>query len=96
MEYSITSLAKQARVTVRTLRHYDQVGLLKPSIRMENGKRIYGDEQFLRLFEIIFFKKIGMSLPKIKGVVLSKDYDKAAAMVSRKQELEKELTSSPS
>ncbi len=92
MEYTITSLAKQARVTVRTLRHYDHVGLLKPSIRMTNGKRLYGDEQFLRLFEIIFFKKIGLSLPKIKGILFSKDPHKAAAvLVTRREELGKEI-----
>ncbi len=93
MEYSIASLAKQARVSVRTLRHYDHIGLLKPSIRMANGKRIYSDEQFLRLFEIIFFKKIGLSLPKIKGIFLLKDYSKAAAaiLVTRRQELAKEI-----
>lgn len=91
MEYTITSLAKQARITVRTLRHYDQLGLLKPSIRKANGQRIYGDEQFWRLFEIIFFKKVGLSLPKIKKLFLLKDYDKAAALVTRKQELLKEI-----
>lgn len=91
MEYTITSLAKQARVTVRTLRHYDQIGLLKPLVRMANGKRTYGDEQFLRLFEIVFFKKIGLSLPKIKRIFLAKDYDKAATLVTRKQELVKEI-----
>ncbi len=57
MEHSITSLAKKARVTVRTLRHYDQIGLLKPSIRLANGRRIYSDEESMRLFEIVFFKK---------------------------------------
>lgn len=93
MEYSITSLAKQARVTVRTLRHYDQVGLLKPLIRMANGRRVYGDEQFLRLFEIVFFKKVGLSLPKIKGLFLSRDYNKAVAaiLVTRRQQLAKEI-----
>ncbi len=93
MEYSITSLAKQARVSVRTLRHYDHVGLLKPLIRLANGKRIYGDEQSLRLFEILFFKKIGLSLPKIKGIFLTKSYDKAVAsvLVTRRQELAKEI-----
>ncbi len=93
MEYSIAYLAKHARVSVRTLRHYDHIGLLKPSIRMTNGKRIYGDEQFMHLFEIIFLKKIGLSLPKIKGIFLSKDYVKAAAaiLVTRKQELGKEI-----
>lgn len=93
MEYSITSLAKQARISVRTLRHYDHVGLLKPKIRMAGGKRIYGDEQFLRLFEILFFKKIGLSLSKIRGLFLTKTYDKAvtSVLMGRRQELAKEI-----
>jgi len=60
MEYSITSLAKKTRVTGRTLRHYDQIGLLKPSVRMASGKRVYSDEEFMRLCEIVFFKKMGV------------------------------------
>lgn len=93
MEYNITSLAKQARVSVRTLHHYDYIGLLKPSIRMASGKRIYGDEQFLRLFEIIFFKKIGLSLSKIRGLLLTKTYDKAvtSVLMDRRQQLAKEI-----
>lgn len=93
MEHSITSLAKKARITVRTLRHYDQIGLLKPSIRMGSGKRIYNDEQAMRLFEIVFFKKVGISLPKIKELFLAKDCNKtiASALTMRKQALTKEI-----
>ena len=93
MEQSITSLAKKARVTVRTLRHYDQIGLLKPSIRMANGKRIYSDEESMRLFEIVFFKKVGISLPKIKELIRSKNFIQAAslALTARKQALAKEI-----
>ncbi len=93
MEHSITSLAKKARVTVRTLRHYDQIGLLEPSIRMENGKRIYSDEDCMRLMEIIFFKRVGFSLPKIKEIFGSKNILPAAtaALTARKQELAKEI-----
>lgn len=93
MEYSITSLAKKTRVTSRTLRHYDQIGLLKPSVRMANGKRVYNDEQFMRLCEILFFKKIGIGLPKIKEIFHAKDYSKAAALAlaERKQALVKEI-----
>lgn len=93
MEYSITSLARQARVSVRTLRHYDTIGLLKPSIRMASGKRFYGDEQFLRLFEILFFKKIGLSLSTIKGLFLTKTYNKTVVsiLMKKRQELDKEI-----
>lgn len=93
MEHTITSLAKKARVTVRTLRHYDQIGLLKPSLRMANGKRIYSDEDSMRLFEIVFFKKIGISLSKIKEIFCSKNVLQAAAtaLMTRKQALANEM-----
>ncbi len=91
MEYSVSSLSKLARITVRTLHHYDQIGLLKPSIRMSNGRRYYGVEQFLRLNEIIYFKKLGFSLEKIKSIFASKKYDKSAVLLSRKQEILKEI-----
>lgn len=93
MEHSITSLAKKARVTVRTLRHYDEIGLLKSSLRMANGKRIYSDEDSMRLFEIVFFKKVGISLSKIKEIFCSKNVLQAAAtaLMTRKQALAKEM-----
>ncbi|MBI3237098.1 MAG: MerR family transcriptional regulator [Chlamydiales bacterium] len=91
MEYSVSSLSKLTRITVRTLHHYDQIGLLKPSIRMSNGRRYYGVEQFLRLNEIIYFKKLGFSLKKIKSIFASKNYDKSAVLLSRKEEILKEI-----
>lgn len=93
MEHSITSLAKKVRVSVRTLRHYDEIGLLKPSIRQANGRRIYSDEDAMRLFEIVFFKRVGISLSKINEIFASKDVLRAAAtaLMTRKQELAKEM-----
>lgn len=93
MEYSITTLAKKTRVTCRTLRHYDQIGLLKPSVRLANGRRVYGDEEFMRLCEIVFCKKVGISLPKIKEIFRSKDPAKGAAvaLVARKKALAQEI-----
>jgi len=93
MEHSITSLAKKARITVRTLRHYDQIGLLKPSIRMANGRRLYSDEESMRLLEIVFFRKIGISLSKIKEIFCSKNVlqSAATALMVRKQALAKEM-----
>jgi MerR family transcriptional regulator, thiopeptide resistance regulator len=93
MEYSITSLAKKTRVTGRTLRHYDQIGLLKPSVRMASGKRVYSDEEFMRLCEIVFFKKMGIALPKIKEIFRSKDpaQGTAAALAARQKSLTQEI-----
>ena len=47
--YTIGQVARMAGVSVRTLHHYDQIGLLKPSARTEAGYRLYGEPELLRL-----------------------------------------------
>ena len=56
-------------VTVRTLHHYDRIGLLKPSRRDRNGFRLYGEADFARLQQINTLKFIGFSLKKIKEIL---------------------------
>lgn len=90
MEYSIEDVTKLAKVSVRTLHYYDEIGLLKPAVRMENGRRFYAEEQVLRLMDIIFFKKIGFSLKKIKSLLILGNKDKRALMVAKKEFLQKE------
>lgn len=60
---------------------------------MANGRRIYSDEDSMRLFEIVFFKKVGISLPKIKEIFRSKNILQAAtvALMTRKKALAKEM-----
>ena len=91
MEYSITSLSRLAKVTVRTLHHYDRIGLLTPCIRMSNGRRYYVQEQLLRLHEILYFKQAGFSLKKIKSIFAAKKFDKSAVLAERKEELLEEI-----
>jgi DNA-binding transcriptional MerR regulator len=68
-EYSIGDLARAAGVSVRTLRHYDDIGLLKPAHVGMNGYRIYRSAQALRLQEIMFYRMIGMGLTEIAGLL---------------------------
>jgi MerR family transcriptional regulator, thiopeptide resistance regulator len=91
MEYSVEDVAKLAKVTVRTLHYYDEIGLLTPSIRMANGRRVYAGEQILRLMDIIFFKKLGFSLKKIESMLNLGNKDKRSLMMSRKEFLQKEI-----
>lgn len=55
--YSVGELARKANITVRTLHHYDQIGLLKPSGSTEGGHRLYSDEDVMRLEQISILKK---------------------------------------
>jgi len=91
MEYSVESLSKLANVSVRTLHYYDEIGLLKPAFRMENGRRYYGIEQLLLLMDIVFFKSLGCSLKEIKSVLSAKNVNKRSLMSAKKQFLQKEI-----
>ena len=59
MEYSIQELSRLAGVTTRTLRWYDQIGLLKPSRIAESGYRYYGSKEVDRLQDIFFIVPLG-------------------------------------
>jgi MerR family transcriptional regulator, thiopeptide resistance regulator len=70
MRWRIGELAGQAGVTVRTLHHYDRLGLLSPSTRTSGGHRCYTGEDVVQLQRIIALRSCGLSLDEI-GVVLS-------------------------
>ncbi len=64
---------KLAGVTVRTLHHYDRIGLLKPTRRDHNGFRLYGETDFARLQQINTLKFVGFPLKQIKEILGSKE-----------------------
>ena len=61
--------ADKARITVRTVHHYDRLGLLKPQCRTAKGFRLYGEAEFARLQQISTLKFIGFSLAQIKKIL---------------------------
>ena len=69
MEYTTQSLSKLAKVSPRTLRYYDQIGLLKPIRKSSNGYRIYGQNEVDKLQQILFYKAMGMELETIKQML---------------------------
>ena len=87
MEYTINKLAKLAGVSTRTLRYYDEFGLLSPTRMSSNGYRIYGQKESDRLQQILFYRELGMPLEEIKNIILSKDFDGQAALESHLTEL---------
>lgn len=62
-------------VTVRTLRHYDQIGLLQSTSKTEGGHRLYSNGDLKKLQQIQFMKKIGFRLNEIKNMLNSSDWD---------------------
>ena len=69
MSYSVGDVARMAGVTVRTLHHYDAIGLLRPSARSTAGYRAYGDADIDRLQRILFYRELGFALDAIAAVL---------------------------
>ena len=69
MEYTILKLGKLAGVSTRTLRYYDEIGLLKPTRINSSGYRIYGSPEVDRLQQILFYRELGVGLMDIKKIV---------------------------
>lgn len=65
--WKIGDLAKRTGVSVRTLHHYHQIGLLSPSHRTESGHRLYGREEVIRLQQIISLRQMGLALEEIRA-----------------------------
>jgi len=82
MSYSVQKLAKLSGVTARTLRYYDQIGLLRPERDPENGYRLYGPKQVDRLQEILYFRELGVPLEEIGALLDQPDRDRGAALES--------------
>ncbi|HEX7286853.1 MAG TPA: MerR family transcriptional regulator [Candidatus Angelobacter sp.] len=78
--YKVSEFAARAGVTVRTLHHYDRLGLLKPSGRNGAGYRLYGERDFGRLQQITTLKFIGLPLKQIKDLLDHGDLDLAATL----------------
>lgn len=80
MEYSINKLSKMAGVSTRTLRYYDEIGLLAPSRVTEAGYRVYNQPQVDALQQILFYRALGVELQQIKVLLHAEGFDKAKAL----------------
>ena len=82
MEYSMNKLTKMSGVSTRTLRYYDEIGLLKPTRVASSGYRIYGQEQADTLQQILLYRELDFSLRDIKKLLFAPDYDRDRAFAS--------------
>lgn len=82
MEYTINKLAGLAGISTRTLRYYEEMGLLAPKRMSSNGYRIYGQREVDLLQQILFYRELGVPLEEIKNIVRTKDFDGRAALES--------------
>ncbi len=84
---TVKKLAEISGVSVRTLHYYDQIGLLRPSVRTEKKYRLYGNEELLRLQQILFFRELDFSLKDILEMMDDPDYNLVKALMQHKSAL---------
>lgn len=87
-QYTVKQLAKLAGVSVRTLHLYDQLELLKPSVRTEARYRLYGEQELLRLQQILFYKELDFSLQEIREILDDPGFDLVKALEGHRKALE--------
>ncbi|NLI92845.1 MAG: MerR family transcriptional regulator [Peptococcaceae bacterium] len=80
MEYTVHKLSQIAGISTRTLRYYDELGILKPARINSSGYRIYGQAEVNRLQHILFYRELGLSLDKIKEILTASSFDGISAL----------------
>ena len=73
---TVAQVSKRTGVSVRTLHHYDQIGLLKPTEVTEAGYRLYDDAALDKLYMILVYRELGLSLNEIGSILDAPDYDR--------------------
>jgi DNA-binding transcriptional MerR regulator len=84
VRYSVRQLATLAGVSVRTLHVYDEMGLLKPSVRTDAGYRQYGEAELFRLQQILFYKELDFPLKQIAEILDDPGFDLAEALTGHR------------
>jgi DNA-binding transcriptional MerR regulator len=79
----IGELAKQAGVSVRAIRYYEELGLIRPERRSPGGFRLFGPGNHKRLAVITFLKEVGLSLTEIRQILLAKKASGAGRNTAR-------------
>jgi len=89
MEYTSNKLSKMSGVSARTLRHYDDINLLKPMRIAPSGYRIYGQHEVDALQQILFYRELGFPLSDIRRMLSNPGFNREQAFVSHLAQLHK-------
>lgn len=87
MEYTVQKLAHMAGVSSRTLRYYDEIGILKPARISSSGYRVYGQAQVDRLQQILFYRELGLGLADIRDIINAPSFDCLQALIQHREKL---------
>ena len=91
MAYTIKEIARLADVSTRTLRYYDEIGLLPPAFTGKNGYRYYDRSSLLDLQQILFFRELEVPLKEILDIIQNPAYDPIDVLESHRDALQKDL-----
>lgn len=78
--FSVSQVSQLAGVSVRTLHHYDQIGLLTPLRRQDNGYRCYSERHLVKLQQILLYRQLDFSLEQIRDMMQAPDFDALSAL----------------
>lgn len=87
--YQVNEVARVTGVTVRALHHYDEIGLLVPSLRSPAGYRLYTEGDLLRLQQILIGRTLGLSLEEIRRLVDDPALDRRQLLLRQREELQR-------
>jgi DNA-binding transcriptional MerR regulator len=82
--WTVKQLASLSGVSIRTLHHYDQIGLLKPAWVGENNYRHYGREELLRLQQILIHRELDIPLRRIAAILDDPEFDRRRALAEQR------------
>lgn len=85
MEKTVGEVARLANISVRTLRYYDRIGLLKPDGETQAGYRLYGEAALERLWQILFFRELDFPLEEIQRILDAPGYDRREALKGQRE-----------
>jgi DNA-binding transcriptional MerR regulator len=85
--YTVKQVAELSGVSVRALHHYDEIGLLKPAFIGENCYRYYGEEELLRLQQILVHRELGLPLAEIGAILDAPGFDRLATLRRQRDRL---------
>lgn len=86
---TVKDMSEISGISIRTLRYYDEIGLLKPTKLTNSGYRLYDNKALEKLQEIMFFRELEISLNDIKKIMENPNYDKEQVLLDQKRLLER-------
>jgi len=88
--YTVNQLAQLAGISVRALHHYDEIGLLKPAFTGDNRYRYYGEEELLRLQQILIHRELDIPLAEIAAILDAPGFDRIETLQKQRERLEEQ------